>query len=155
MLVGNLKLRWFVIFLFLVYISIVLFANFVSDNTTFILSRHIGNTYKGISHNIVPFTTISTYLVNFHSYNFNTWFNNIFGNILLFIPMGIFLPILSAKLMRLFSTIVIILLLSCTIEIMQYATQLGVFNVDDIILNTLGGFLGYMILVSFKKRLFN
>ncbi|WP_461178319.1 VanZ family protein [Virgibacillus ainsalahensis] len=38
---------------------------------------------------------------------------------------------------------------------MQYVTQLGVFDVDDIILNTLGGYLGFLILVLFKKRSLN
>ncbi|MFC3039665.1 VanZ family protein [Virgibacillus xinjiangensis] len=98
----NLKLKWFAIFLFLVYIGIVLFTNFVSDNTTFMLERHIGDPYTRASHNIVPFTTLNTYLFNFHNYNFDIWFYNTFGNILLFLPIGILLPILSNKLTKFF-----------------------------------------------------
>ncbi|AIF42160.1 VanZ family protein [Virgibacillus sp. SK37] len=156
-LVVNLKLKRVVIFPFLVYISVVLFVNFVSDDTILIGDRFIGNTYKGISHNYIPLTSIGTYLFNFQSYNFDTWFYNTFGNVLLFIPMGILLPILFAKQIRLLSTVVIIMLFSFTIETMQFITQLGVFNVDDIILNTIGGFLGYMILVLSKnmRRLYH
>ncbi|MCJ0930510.1 VanZ family protein [Virgibacillus halodenitrificans] len=35
---------------------------------------------------------------------------------------------------------------------MQCVTQLGVFDVDDIILNTLGGFAGFMFLVLFRNK---
>ncbi|MFC3041456.1 VanZ family protein [Virgibacillus xinjiangensis] len=45
------------------------------------------------------------------------------------------------------------LLFSFSIEILQYVTQLGVFDVDDIILNTLGGYLGFLIFVLFKNRI--
>ncbi len=84
-----------------------------------------------------------------------TWFYNTFGNILLFIPMGILLPILIAK--RIKFSLSVIPLFSLTIETLQYFTQLGVFDVDDIILNTLGGYLGFLIFVLFSKgkKIFN
>ena len=34
------------------------------------------------------------------------------------------------------------------IEIIQLYTKIGVFDVDDIILNTLGGFVGYLIYIT-------
>ncbi|MYL56251.1 VanZ family protein [Virgibacillus halodenitrificans] len=48
------------------------------------------------------------------------------------------------------------MIFSLIIETMQCVTQLGVFDVDDIILNSLGGFAGLMFLGLFrnKKRLF-
>ncbi|MCG1028431.1 VanZ family protein [Virgibacillus halodenitrificans] len=156
-LIINLRLKWFLVsLLFLIYIAFLLFANFGTDNATFMLERHIGSPYKKASHNIFPFATMSTYLFNIHSYNFDNWFYNTFGNILLFIPMGILLPILFAKRVSLWLTIVITMIVSLIIEIMQCVTQLGVFDVDDIIFNTLGGFAGFMLLVLFrnKKRIF-
>ncbi|WP_157801893.1 VanZ family protein [Gracilibacillus salitolerans] len=151
-LVLHLKLKRMVIFLFLVYLSVVLFGNFVSDGTTFIRMRSIRNALIGVKHNIIPFSTIGTYLFNYNSYNPNIWFYNTFGNILLFVPMGILLPILSTKLTRLLLTIGITFLLSLTIEIIQLVTQLGVFDVDDILLNTLGGYVGFLIFVLFKNK---
>ncbi len=35
---------------------------------------------------------------------------------------------------------------------MQFVPQLGVFDVDDLILNTLGGYLGFRLLTVFKKK---
>ncbi|WP_208587088.1 VanZ family protein [Gracilibacillus suaedae] len=43
-------------------------------------------------------------------------------------------------------------LLSLTIEIMQLITKLGVFDVDDLILNTLSGYIGFRLLTLFKKK---
>ncbi|SFL53823.1 Glycopeptide antibiotics resistance protein [Gracilibacillus orientalis] len=150
-LVVNLKLKRIVIILFFVYLSLVFFVNFVSDSTYFILEGFRSG-YTGVQHNILPFTTIVTYLFNFNSYKQDTWFYNTFGNILLFVPMGMLLPLLSTKLTRWFLTTVIIVLFSFTIETMQLITQLGVFDVDDILLNTLGGYFGYLIYVLFKDK---
>lgn len=40
-----------------------------------------------------------------------------------------------------------------TIEVIQYITKLGVFDVDDIIMNTLGGIIGYCIYYVAAKLL--
>ena len=69
-------------------------------------------------------------------------FLNIFGNIALFIPLGILLKQLSLK------PLVIGLLslgLIITIELLQYITQKGIFDVLDIVLNILGIGIGYII----------
>ncbi|WP_010532494.1 VanZ family protein [Lentibacillus jeotgali] len=153
MLVVDLKSKGYVILLFVLYVSVVLLVSFVGINI-FFPERLQGN-FSGASHNFVPFSTIETYLFNFKSYNLMTWFYNTFGNILLFIPMGILLPILIAK--RIKFSLSVIPLFSLTIETLQYFTQLGVFDVDDIILNTLGGYLGFLIFVLFSKgkKIFN
>ncbi len=67
-------------------------------------------------------------------------------------PLGILLPILSTKLKESLLIIGITFSFSLAIEIMQLVTQLGVFDVDDIILNTLGGYLGFRLLTVFKKK---
>lgn len=71
-----------------------------------------------------------------------TVFLNIFGNIALFVPLGILLKQLSLK------PLVIGLLslgLIITIELLQYITQKGIFDVLDIVLNILGIAAGYII----------
>lgn len=76
-----------------------------------------------------------------------SWFEIVkivLGNIVMFIPFGFlgwFFPNLQdlKKLLIAFvSTIVIV-------EALQYFSRLGVFDVDDIILNTFGAYLGWQI----------
>lgn len=69
---------------------------------------------------------------------------NVFGNIIMFIPfgfLGILIPDLEhfRKLMFNFISAIII------IESFQYFTRLGVFDIDDIILNTIGVAIGFWI----------
>ena len=70
---------------------------------------------------------------------------DIVGNILAFMPLGFFSPILFRR-KRYFIIVVFISgFVSLTVEILQYSLVVGNFDVDDIILNTLGGFIGYII----------
>ena len=41
--------------------------------------------------------------------------------------------------------------LSLCVEMIQFITQVGSFDVDDLILNTLGGLIGYYLFTSFHK----
>ncbi|QGH35284.1 hypothetical protein GI584_15035 [Gracilibacillus salitolerans] len=158
MLVVNIKSRQYVILLFGLYIMTVLFLSCVDIELLFSGGLIIFQPLIDVSHNLIPLTTIKTYLFNFHSYNFDIWFYNTVGNILLFIPMGALLPILLTKIKKFFfPTVTIIVFFSLTVETVQYASKLGVFDVDDITLNILGGFIGFLIFILFKnwKKSFN
>ncbi|MEK4665102.1 VanZ family protein [Priestia sp. FSL H7-0729] len=68
------------------------------------------------------------------------------GNVLAFIPLGIFIPVLTGN--KLFSGVKVFLLsliLSLGYEVTQLVTGMGIFDVDDLLLNTLGGLIGYII----------
>ena len=66
------------------------------------------------------------------------------GNIVWFVPLGFFLPILLKK--RSFLIIMIIgFLFSFAIETTQYVFRKGVAELDDLILNTLGVAIGYCL----------
>lgn len=67
---------------------------------------------------------------------------DLFLNIILFIPLGFLLPYAFPKL-RFWKTICISLLLSVCIEGTQYVAQLGCCDIDDVINNTLGACIGY------------
>jgi len=70
---------------------------------------------------------------------------NIFGNVLMFVPFG-FLGIVFPKLHDFRKLMIHFLAAIITVESLQYFTRLGVLDVDDIILNSLGvaiGFLSY------------
>ena len=72
---------------------------------------------------------------------------NLAGNIILFIPFGILLP-LAFKIE--WKTIFLGCLVSCFIEAVQFAFAMGAADVDDIILNTLGAVIGYLIYIIVK-----
>jgi len=73
---------------------------------------------------------------------------NVFGNIVMFIPFG-FLGIVFKKL-RSFNRLIINFLSAIVfIESLQYFSRLGVFDVDDVILNTLGVAIGFWIYKRF------
>ena len=96
------------------------------------------------SHNFIPFREILRY-----SFGSSLFFKNIFGNMLLFLPYGIFI----AKYVKLEDTFVFILIAfvtSLAIEVIQFLIG-RVFDVDDIILNVIGGLLGFFLYKKFKK----
>lgn len=69
---------------------------------------------------------------------------NLFGNIFIFIPLGFFEP-MASKRRSFLGTIVDGFLLSLVVEVFQLISKVGRFDVDDLILNTLGVVIGYII----------
>ena len=65
------------------------------------------------------------------------------GNIVIFIPFGFLLPILLKK--ASFKQVVWLgFLFSLTIETMQFIFRVGIAELDDLILNTIGAAVGYL-----------
>lgn len=73
------------------------------------------------------------------------WFKQIFLNVLLFVPFGILLPMVSRYFKNPIVTLITGCLFSGIIEIMQYVTGRGLTEVDDVITNTLGAAVGVML----------
>jgi glycopeptide antibiotics resistance protein len=78
---------------------------------------------------------------------------NVFGNIIMFTPFG-FLGIVFLKLNDFKTLIINFLSAIILIESLQYFTRFGVFDIDDIILNTVGVTLGFWIYNKFFKSNF-
>ncbi|WP_370899981.1 VanZ family protein [Chryseobacterium gossypii] len=66
----------------------------------------------------------------------------ILGNIVMFIPFG-FLGWLFPKLKDMKSLLFAFISAITIVEALQYFTRMGIFETDDIILNTLGVYLGW------------
>ncbi|GIO32107.1 MULTISPECIES: VanZ family protein [Paenibacillus] len=93
--------------------------------------------------NLVPLREISGYLRNLGN---GTSFINFFGNIAAFMPLGFLLPLVCG--IRSMSPLKVILIsfgVSLALESLQLALFIGTFDVDDIIMNTAGGVLGYAV----------
>ena len=68
---------------------------------------------------------------------------NLLGNVLIFLPFGFFMP-MASEYKSFLGTTVYSLSLSLVIEITQLFMKVGSFDVDDLLLNTIGGMLGYI-----------
>lgn len=153
----NLKNFFYLIFI----IYIIFIINFVvikyNGNFNLIIDRinSIEHDRKiGVfNYNIVPLKIIKLYIENYSNCQIII---NIFGNIFVFIPLGLLLPILF-KICRNFAKLLILcLFIILFIEIIQFIFMIGYFDIDDIILNLIGCFIGYLVykfvLIFFKIK---
>ena len=93
---------------------------------------------SGAGINLVPFSEIFRYDIGSKMFIYN-----VLGNILLFVPYGYFISRhIDSK--SLFQIFILSLITSFTVEFLQ--VKLGrSFDVDDIMLNVLGGMCGYFL----------
>ncbi|MDE6519940.1 MAG: VanZ family protein [Ruminococcus sp.] len=124
---------------FIVYIIGVLSLTFIVRET--MILRTPDN--RGVI--LEPFREIDAML---HQPNHFFWFMQIFLNILLFIPFGFLLPIISERFRSLWLTTLTGFIFSAWIETMQYITGRGLTEVDDVINNTAGALVGYILYVG-------
>ena len=77
---------------------------------------------------------------------------NLGGNILLFIPMGIFLPLMLPKLRVWWKVFLASAGIVTLVETVQVITLLGRCDIDDLILNLLGASVGYLLFHLIRKQ---
>ncbi|WP_160724267.1 VanZ family protein [Bacillus sp. USDA818B3_A] len=99
--------------------------------------------YHWRDNNFVPFKTIYFYMY-LADINLSIRIANLAGNIIGFSPFGFILPLLSRRFQKLRRVILSTFCLSLAFEMIQLVFEFGSFDVDDLILNTLGGILGYI-----------
>ena len=109
------------------------------------------------SSNLIPFATIIEYVIGVISNDINTSIViiNFATNLLLFAPMGFFIPVLfQSKIKNIKQFVIMIIILTLIVEILQFITYRGSTDIDDIILNTIGAVIMYMIMrTKFAKKL--
>lgn len=135
-------------------ISIVYFIILVY--ILFFLKRRSNNQEYRNKINIYPFYSKFKYIKTINWNNINNqkdFLIDVLGNILMFIPFPIALFWLISIKISYKKYFIIIILTSVLIEILQYIFNKGVLDIDDIILNSIGGCLGLIILYySFLKQ---
>lgn len=106
--------------------------------------------WQGLSHaNFTFFKTIRMYIEYWGRINS---FENLIGNIVIFIPYGLLLPLVWKKGKSLFSFLLSVLVFILGVELIQMWTNFGAFDVDDILLNLLGALIGYFVYFLAIKR---
>lgn len=108
-----------------------------------------GSYYRIIStkpeYNLIPFKTIKSLIVDFRYYELEVWIYNLFGNLAAFMPLGFLLPIVLNSKRKLVMTLAFSLFFLIAAETAQLVFRVGVFDVDDLILNMIGVLSGYML----------
>lgn len=138
--------------LILFYLYIILLSYFL------FLSDHYG---RGIiseeyRYNLELLKEIKRFIKYREKLGFENFVVNILGNVLAFTPFGFLLPMLKRSYRRFIVIAILSVLFSLAIELIQLYTKVGVFDVDDILMNSIGGILGYIaysILSSLYRKL--
>jgi glycopeptide antibiotics resistance protein len=102
--------------------------------------------------NTTPFSTIQLFYNN-RRMNAAYRQDNLWGNFLGFIPLGFMLPLLIPRMRNGFVVLVTGFLISLGFETTQLLLGLGIFDVDDLILNTAGCLAGYLLFWVTKSLL--
>lgn len=97
--------------------------------------------------NFTLFKTIRMYID--YSYKLNS-FENLAGNIVVFVPFGFLFPYVISRGRNFFIMLLHAFLLVLGIEVFQLFSAFGAFDVDDILLNCFGAVLGYMAYLVFE-----
>ncbi|MGN7472226.1 VanZ family protein [Brevibacillus sp. SAFN-007a] len=111
--------------------------------------------YAQIFQNTKPLRTLFDYVFHYEHYNAYTIAYNLLGNIVLFMPLGLLLPLLFAAFQNVHRVFFTALFASLTVEFLQFLLALGSFDVDDLLLNVLGGLGGYGLFRAGAALLYN
>lgn len=107
--------------------------------------------------NFIPFNTIMGYFKRLSEGTINTSIvvQNLAVNLILFLPMGMSLPVIfENKINKFWKFLIISIIVITLVEIIQFITMIGSADIDDIILNTMGACIGYVIVhINFVRKI--
>lgn len=96
------------------------------------------------TNNFIPFREMLRYNIGSHLF-----VKNVLGNMLMFLPYGFFVSF-YLKNKKPWLTLILTVIASFSIELVQMVIG-RVFDIDDILLNLLGGYLGYLVYYWLSK----
>ena len=136
-------------FMWVCFIAYLLFLSYL-----LFFSSYFGRTEHGedeYRYNLTLFQEIGRYVrFGMRTGSWYLFIINVCGNVAVFVPVGMFLPRLIERCKNIFLTMLISLELSLFAEVTQLVSRVGSFDVDDLLLNTLGGVCGYGIYMICK-----
>lgn len=139
------KKRVVITLLFILYVVLLLF-------TVLLMDRSVKDEYQ---YNLVLFDEIKRYFRYREQVGNWIFLRNILGNVVGFIPLGTCLPYVFPKMRHPLLVALISFECSLVIELTQLVFKIGSFDVDDLLLNTLGGIIGcavyYIWMIIWRK----
>lgn len=140
------KQRTTIFVLFGVYTLIMMYLLFF---------QRIGIDFSGLTYgeyisssiNLIPFETITNYAkcVRDSSEILSFAFINLSGNIIMFIPLGFFMPMIWKKQRKFSKFIVTVCIIIIAVETIQLLAMLGSCDIDDLLFNIIGATIGFGI----------
>lgn len=109
-----------------------------------------GITFSFINANLIPFKTILGYISGEPTWKIAM--RNLLGNIILLIPLGFLFAGIYQKL-KWKGVLLVGLITGTILESLQILFRSGIFDVDDILLNFVGVFMGYLLFIYFSNVL--
>ena len=136
------KIKCLSVLLFILYVLLLVYFLFFSEEYGLVAAEE-----RMYRYNLIPFVEIRRFWIYRKQLGVFAVFTNIFGNVIGFIPYGFILPVIAHKCRK--GTFIISsgFALSLLVETVQLFARVGCFDVDDLILNTLGAAIGYLLFV--------
>ena len=138
-------------FLLIAYSAILIKVMVFKDLPTIRIGQlmlNFAGTESGHPANFVPFKTILPYLFGYKGLIIAGI--NLVGNVVLLVPIG-FLVMLVYPNMTWKKSVALAVAAGLAIEVMQTVLRVGIFDIDDVILNALGVMIGYWAFVILAK----
>lgn len=131
--------------LFIIYLTVLCYGLFFADS--------MGRSVEHGTYNTIPFREIRRFVSYAGNLGWESVAVNLLGNIIAFVPFGFiitsFLP--SDDKYHPLGVTGLGFLFSLTVEWLQFMTSVGAADVDDIILNTIGSFAGYLLYIMYWR----
>lgn len=144
------RIRFFSVILFVLYMLTLIYFLLLSDG----FGRASG--YREYHYNLVPFQEIKRFVMYWRAID-NPFLVliNLLGNVFAFVPFGALIRWVINRKVKWYQVVGYTFLFSLCVELLQLVAKVGVFDVDDLILNTIGGLVGfwvYYILLLINRR---
>jgi len=141
------KKKSVIYWLFAAYVLLMLWLLFGQRMAVMISGTWTESYWEDFSQkiNLIPLHTITEFWNNLHGGGRSHAFINLAGNVVMFVPLGFFIPYVFRKADSFRHSMLYALIMIVCIEIIQLVTLLGSLDVDDLILNMIGVVIGYLI----------
>lgn len=128
-------------------VYIILLAYFL------LFAESTGRTTEGRTYhyNLILFKEIERFIRYRESLGMKAVILNLFGNVAAFLPFGMIVPIIKSRYRSLLHMTLLTFEFSLLAETIQLVCKVGSFDVDDLLLNTVGGMLGYLLFTVMDK----
>lgn len=129
---------WYWAVLFGAYLGVLFYLLFFSEE----YGRTMGE--RGYRYNLELFKEIKRFWGNWETIGIKNVMINLAGNVAAFAPFGFFAPMYFRWAKNIFGCTFVTALFSLLVEAIQLVSKVGAFDVDDIVLNAAGGFVGFL-----------
>ena len=102
--------------------------------------------------NLAPLTEIRRFWKGPESLGSSQFLINVVGNVLAFLPLGLLTALLLRRRYYGAFALAVTYLASLGAELLQYCLRVGSFDIDDVILNSVGGLLGILIAFIIREK---